>query len=86
MKKGTVTGEVKRILKDLGIHYKRTFSDKYGESKVGVKFCRVYLTEEQKQIVKEGMEKQGFTFHFIRENKNSHSFWNGTRFCFSKNN
>jgi hypothetical protein len=86
MKKGTVTGEVKRILKDLGIHYGITFSDKYGETKVGAKFCQVYLTDEQKQIVKERMEEQGFTFHFIRENQNSYSFWNGTRFCFTKNN
>jgi hypothetical protein len=44
------------------------------------------LTDEQKQIVKERMEGQGFTFHFIRENENSYSFWNGTRFCFTKNN
>jgi ribosomal protein S17E len=31
MKKGTVTGEVKRILKDLGVYYGIVFSDKYGE-------------------------------------------------------
>ena len=85
MKTGTVTGEIKRILKDLGVNYGSTFSDSYGENRVGVKFCRVFLDEKQKQIVKERMEGQGFTFHFIRENQNSWAFWNGTRFCFTKN-
>jgi hypothetical protein len=85
MKKGTVTGEVKRILKDLGVHYGFVFSDRYGENRVGAKFCQVYLTDEQKQVVKEKMEQQGFTFHFIKENVNSWTFWNGTRFCFTKN-
>ena len=85
MEKGTVTGEVKRILKDLGVHYGTVFSDKYGEDRVGAKFCQVYLTDEQRQVVKEKMEEKGFTFHFIRENVNSYSWRNGTRFCFTKN-
>ena len=50
MKKGTVTGEVKRILKDLGINYGITFSDKYGETKVGAKFCQVYLTDDKNKL------------------------------------
>ena len=85
MKQGTVTGELKSILKDLGVNYGSVFSDKYKENKVGAKFCEVYLTNEQKQIVKEKMEEKGFTFHFIKEHIDSYTCWGGTRFCFSKN-
>lgn len=84
MKKGTVTGEIKRILNDLGVKFSSTFSDSYGENRVGVKFCKVYLDEKQKQIVKEKMEEKGFTFHFIKENVNGYFCFNGTRFCFTK--
>jgi hypothetical protein len=85
MQKGTVTGEVKGILKDLGIKYRFAFSDRYGENKVGAKLVGAYLTDEQKQIVRERMEAQNFTFHFIRENNNSRRGCAGTRFCFTKN-
>lgn len=85
MRKGTVTGEIKRILKDLGVAYGSTYSDPYGDGRVGAKFCGVYLTEEQKQVVKDKMEQQGFVLHFIKENTNGYRFSNGTRFCFSKN-
>ena len=85
MKKGTVTGEVKSILNELGIKYHLVFSDKYGENRVGVKVCEVYLTENQKQVVRTKMEQKGFIYQFIKENRQSG--WNlfrGTRFCFIK--
>jgi hypothetical protein len=84
MRKGTVTGEVKRILKDLGVEYSSTYSDPYGEGRVGAKFCGVYLNDQQKQTVIGKMEQQGFTYHFIKENTGGYRFTNGTRFCFSK--
>jgi hypothetical protein len=88
MKKVTVTGEIRSILQGLKIKYTDVFSDKYGVNRVGVKFCKVVLTENEKQIVREEMEGRGFTFHFIRENNGEIgrlNYFKGTRFCFTKN-
>ena len=87
MRKGTVTGEIKSILQGLKIKHTNVFSDKYGVNRVGVKFCAVILTEGEKQLVRDEMEGRGFTYHFIRENKGvgRHNYFQGTRFCFTKN-
>jgi len=85
MRKGTVTGEVKSIVKELGLNYNTTYSDNYVRNRVGVKLVGVYLTESQKEIVKNKMIERGFTYHYIRENDNGYQGCNGTRFCFTKN-
>jgi hypothetical protein len=86
MRKGTVTGEVKRILTELGVEYGFAYSDNYSDNRVGAKLTRCYLTEDQKEVVKTKMEQKGFTYHFIRENnKSMYNDYDGTRFCFSKN-
>jgi hypothetical protein len=87
MRKGTVTGEIKSILQGLKIKYTNVFSDKYGVNRVGVKFCKVVLTEGEKQTIRDEMEGRGFTYHFIRENNGGcwHNYYKGTRFCFTKN-
>ena len=85
MKRGTVTGEVKNILSELGVQYNTTYSDNYVRQRVGVKLTGVYLTEDQKEIVKNKMIERGFTYHYIRENDNGYNACNGTRFCFTKN-
>ena len=85
MRKGTVTGEVKDIIVKLGLRYGSAYSDNYVRGRVGVKLVGVYLTEAQKEIVKNEMIKRGFTFHYIRENDNGYQGCNGTRFCFTKN-
>jgi hypothetical protein len=83
MRKGTVTGEVKMIVKELGLKWLHAYSDNYTENRVGVKLVGTYLTDDQKQIVKQKMIDKGFGFRYIRENDNG---WmghcNGTRFCF----
>jgi len=83
MRKGTVTGEVKMIVKELGLKWLHAYSDNYTENRVGVKLVDCYLTLEQEKIVKNKMEEKGFICSFIRRNVNGwmgHS--NGTRFCF----
>ena len=86
MKRATVTGEVKSIVKDLGLEWRHAYSDNYVRERVGVKLVGTYLTEEQTEIVKNKMIERGFTYHYIRRNDNG---WmghcNGTRFCFTKN-
>jgi len=84
MKRGTVTGEIKSILGELGIkiNYWKVFSDTYPKGRVGVKFSEVYLDPTQKDIVKTKMEERGFKYSFIKENLNSDSEYEGTRFCF----
>lgn len=83
MRKGTVTGEVKMIVKELGLKWLHAYSDNYAKNRVGVKLVDCYLTLEQEQIVKTKMEEKGFKCSFIRRNSNG---WmghcNGTRFCF----
>ncbi len=83
MRKGTVTGEVKSIVKELGLNYNTTYSDNYVRNRVGVKLVGVFLTEDQKEIVKNKMIERGFTYHYIREN--CYGYLDGTRFCFTKN-
>jgi hypothetical protein len=91
MRKGTVTGEIKSILKELNVEYNGCYSDTYrfveggrwNNRRVGVKFIGVFLTPEQTELVKIKMENKGFKFDFIRENKGkSYYNTNGTRFCF----
>jgi hypothetical protein len=82
MKKGTVTGEVKSIVKELGLDWKFAYSDNRVRNSVGVKLVGTYLTDEQKQIVKQKMIERGFSFRYIRENNYSWRFYAGTRFCF----
>ena len=83
MKRGTVTGEVKSIIKALGLSWNYAYSDNRVRNSVGVKLVGTYLTESQKWVVKSEMIERGFTFRYIRENANG---WrgdcNGTRFCF----
>jgi len=85
MRKGTVTGEVKSIVKELGLSWSNTYSDNYVRERVGVKLVGTYLTAEQKEIVKNKMIERGFTYHYIRENDSSWRYCAGTRFCFTKN-
>ena len=83
MRLGTVTGDLKSTLKDLGIPCNRgVYSDKYVNGRVGVKVCDVRLDDELKEVVRAEMEQKGYTFHFIRENGTG--WLSGTRFCFSK--
>ena len=55
MKRGTVTGEVKSILSELGVQYDFAYSDNYAKNRVGAKLVGVYLTDDQKEIVKNKM-------------------------------
>jgi len=82
MRKGTVTGEVKSILKELGVSYGFAYSDPYKGNRVATKLTNCYLTEEQKETVKVRMKERGFEYSFIKENANGWTFYNGTRFCF----
>jgi len=82
MKKGTVTGEVKMIVKELGLKWLHAYSDNYPKNRVGVKLVDCYLTLEQEKIVKNKMEEKGFICSFIRRNVNGYQGCNGTRFCF----
>ena len=85
MIRGTVTGEVKNIIVGLPLTYGSAYSDNYVRGRVGVKLVGVYLTESQKEIVKNVMIERGFTYHYIRENASGWGHCNGTRFCFTKN-
>jgi hypothetical protein len=82
MKRGTVTGEVKSILSELGVQYDFAYSDNYAKNRVGAKLVGVYLTDDQKEIVKNKMIERGFEYSFIRENDKGYNACNGTRFCF----
>ena len=88
MKKLSVTKALKDILLELGITYKTTFSDYLPNNRVSVKFSGAYFSDEQKQLVREKMEEKGFEFQFIKESKvpdwSVGSYWDGTRFCFTK--
>ncbi len=85
MRKGTVTGEVKMIVKELGLEWNHSYSDNYVRNRIGVKLVGTYLTDEQKEIVKNKMIEKGFTYHYIRPNVSSWRYCAGTRFCFTKN-
>lgn len=80
--KNSVTTEVKSIVKDLGLNWDLAYSDSRGRNSVGVKLVGTYLTNNQKQIVKQKMIERGFQFRYIRENDNGFKGCNGTRFCF----
>ena len=82
MRKGTVTGEVKSILTELGVNYGFAYSDPYKGNRVGTKLTECYLTEEQKETVRVKMKERGFEYSFIKENANGYNTFNGTRFCF----
>ena len=86
MRKGTVTGEVKMIVKELGLDWRSSYSDNRVRNRIGVKLVGTYLTDVQKEIVRDRMVEKGYTFHYIRENNYG---WmghcDGTRFCFTKN-
>lgn len=83
MRLGTVTGDLKSTLKDLGIpSNKGTYSDTYVDGRVGVKVCGILLDAGLKEVIRAEMEQKGYTFHFIRENGTGSL--SGTRFCFSK--
>ena len=81
--KNSVTSEVKSIVKELGLAWFHAYSDNRANNSVGVKLVGTYLTDDQKQVVKQKMIERGFQFRYIRENSNG---WrgdcNGTRFCF----
>jgi len=81
--KNSVTSEVKSIVKELGLTWFYAYSDNRVKNSVGVKLVGTYLTDDQKQVVKQKMIDKGFGFRYIRENDNG---WlghcNGTRFCF----
>jgi hypothetical protein len=68
MKKATVTGALKSILKDLKLEYRNAYSDKRANGKVGVKFCGLFLNEKQKEVIKTEMEKLGFEFYSFKDN------------------
>ena len=85
MRKGTVTGEVKMIVKELGLDWRSSYSDNYVRNRIGVKLVGTYLTDVQKEVVRDRMVEKGYTFHYIRENKYGWGHCNGTRFCFTKN-
>jgi hypothetical protein len=82
MKKGTVTGEIKAILKDLNLQYGTVYSDGYKNNRVGVKFCRLSLTNEERQTIVDRMERLGFKHCFIKWNNGGYMWSGGTRFCF----
>lgn len=86
MRKDTVTGEVKMIVKELGLNWISSYSDNRVRGRIGVKLVGTYLTDIQKEIVRDRMVEKGYTFHYIRENNYG---WmghcDGTRFCFTKN-
>ena len=82
MRKGTVTGEVKMIVKELGLDWFHAYSDDRVRNSIGVKLVNTYLTEEQREIVKQKMAEKGFVYRYIRENKSGWGHCNGTRFCF----
>jgi len=81
--KNSVTSEVKSIVKELGLTWFYAYSDNRVKNSVGVKLVGTYLTDDQKQVVKQKMIDKGFGFRYIRVNDNG---WrgdcNGTRFCF----
>ena len=81
--KNSVTSEVKSIVKELGLTWFHSYSDNRAKNSVGVKLVGTYLTDDQKQVVKQKMIERGFQFRYIRVNDNG---WlghcNGTRFCF----
>jgi len=89
--KKTVTSELKKILKSLKIPIGRVYSDPRkpgGIKAVGVKFCKVKISNSNKEKIIKKMQNEGFNFHYIKYNENSQDFLNtyyrGTRFCFSK--
>ena len=82
MRKGTVTGELKSILKELGVQYGFAYSDNYKGNRVGAKLTECYLTEDQRETVKNKMKERGFEYSFIKENISGYQTFNGTRFCF----
>ena len=86
MRKGTVTGEVKMIVKELGLDWRSSYSDNYVRNRIGVKLVGTYLTDVQKEVVRDRMVEKGYTFHYIRENNyGTYGHCDGTRFCFTKN-
>jgi hypothetical protein len=80
--KNSVTSEVKSIVKELGLTWFHAYSDNRANNSVGVKLVGTYLTDDQKQVVKQKMIERGFQFRYIRENSNGWRHCNGTRFCF----
>ena len=93
--KATVTSELRKTLKSLRIPIKgNVYSDTRepgGVKAVGVKFCRLKLSEAKKAKVVQLMENKGFVCHYIRYNRNQRwsqdflaGYYNGTRFCFSR--
>jgi hypothetical protein len=90
MKKATVTGALKSILKDLKLEeqYYISYSDKRANGKVGVKFSGLFLNEKQKEVIKTEMEKLGFEFYSFKDNINEfnrYGGWsNGVRCTFYK--
>jgi hypothetical protein len=88
-KKTTVTAELRKALKSLRIPVKNVFSDTRkpgGIKAVGVKVCRLKLSEAKKAKVMQLMENEGFVCHYIRYNNSQGylaEYYNGTRFCFS---
>ena len=81
--KNSVTSEVKSIVKELGLTWFHAYSDNRAKNSVGVKLVGTYLTDDQKQVVKQKMIDKGFGFRYIRENDQGFmGHCNGTRFCF----
>ena len=81
--KNSVTSEVKSIVKELGLTWFHAYSDNRANNSVGVKLVGTYLTDDQKQVVKQKMIDKGFGFRYIRENDQGFmGHCNGTRFCF----
>lgn len=81
--KNSVTSEVKSIVKELGLTWFYAYSDNRVRNSVGVKLVGTYLTDDQKQVVRQKMTDKGFGFRYIRENDQGFmGHCNGTRFCF----
>ena len=90
--KATVTSELRKTLKSLRIPIKgNVYSDTRkpgGVKAVGVKFCKMKISDTNKEKIIEKMKNKGFDCHYIKYNNNSQDFlspyYSGTRFCFSR--
>ena len=103
MKTMSITKELKKTIDEMDLpiifkerKYRWTFTDYYktkdpNKKQTSIKFVGLYLSEENKNIVKLKMEKKGFKFEFFKESyppphpyfqDSDYGNW-GTRICFS---
>jgi hypothetical protein len=104
METGSITKELKKTIEGMdlpliyeGRKYRWTFTDYYktkdpNKKQASVKFVGLYLSEENKDVLRLEMEKKGFKFEFLKESyppphpyfqDSIYGNW-GTKICFSK--